>query len=275
MTEHRYRPGDYLMHEGEPATHLYFVLRGSVEIRKHGRVLRQLSDRSVVGGISVLAEDPEGYDVIALSNTIALSLSADDGWDTFEDHFQLVHGVITRICGEMLTMRQELPGFGFKETTWEYGPPPPPPMDLVGRMAALRQAIPFAGSHVEALADLARDVQELRYDEAQPLWAAGDPSDHFLFIRHGTVCGVTEKGAIRLGPGDTVGSLGSLSRKPRWFDAKTEGPFVALKVDREAWSDLLEDHFHVAKRMVTAVSKGMLELMERIAESKDKDEAAA
>ncbi len=99
-----------------------------------------------------------------MADTTTLRMSIEDSWDVFEDHFSLIEGALTNITSEVLRLRRGLPD-GFESTTWTYGPPVPAPLDLIGRMAALRKALPFAGSHVEALADLARDVHELRLEE--------------------------------------------------------------------------------------------------------------
>ncbi len=47
-----------------------------------------------------------------------------------------------------------------------------------------------------------------------------------------------------------------------------------MKVSRDALIDLLEDHFAVARGMISALSRGMLALMEATADARSADEAA-
>lgn len=263
MEERFYQKGDFLAREGEPSSHLHFIVRGKVELRRNGKVLRRLGDLSVAGGIAALAEDPHGYDIEALEATSTLRTSAEDGWDNFEDHFDLMKGLIHRLSTEIFELRQALPGLGFKPTEWTPGDPIPRELDLIGRMAALRKVLAFAGSNVEALADLAREIEEVRFDEPTRLWEAGDPSTHFFLVRHGVVRGQVGDSLLRFGPSDTTGSLETMADLPRWYAAETEGAFVGLRIERNAIFDVLEDHFQFARRMTTALASFMLQLMER------------
>ena len=212
-----------------------------------------------------MAEDPHGYDIEVLEEATTLKMSADHAWDTFEDHFELMKMLLQRLSSEIFELRKDLPDLGFKQTEWEPGGPIPRELDLVGRMAALRKVLAFAGSNVEALADLARDIEEVRFDEPTRLWEAGEPGSHFYLVRHGVVRGEADGTLLRFGPQDTTGSLEVMAGLPRWYAADTEGPFVGLRIERNAIYDVLEDHFQFARRMITALAGFMLQLMERTA----------
>lgn len=268
--ERRWRAGDRILEEGHPVTHLHFVIRGRVELRRQGLTLRQYGPQSVVGGIAALAEDPDGYDVIALEDTITLEVPADENTELFEEHFEAVRGVLQGIARQTLILRHELgTGAGFNMSEWVPSGPPPEPLDLVGRMAMLREAMPFAGTRLEAIADLAREVRELRLDDQDELWAAGDPSDSFVFISWGIVEATTRGGEVkmRFGPGDVVGSLGTLANEPRWYTAKAAGGLVGLRLAGETMLDVFEDHFDLALAMMRASARGLLALTIMAAES--------
>jgi len=156
-----------------------------------------------------------------------------------------------------------IPG-GFAETEWEPEGEPPPPLDLVGRIAQLRDAMPFAGAKMEALADLARDVREARLEAGHPLWREGEASDAFYFLLHGTVDAESEDGMrMTFGPGDVVGSLGTLGAEPRWFSATAASEVVALRLEAETLLDVMEDHFDFAMALVRSMARGFLSLLER------------
>ncbi|HJK95162.1 MAG TPA: cyclic nucleotide-binding domain-containing protein [Polyangiaceae bacterium LLY-WYZ-15_(1-7)] len=272
MGERRYKAGAIVQKEGKPLTHFHFVIRGEVEIRRGGRLLRRLGARSIVGGTSALAGDPKGYEIVAVKDTVTLRMAVEDALEVFEEHFEMVQSVVTRISGEILGLRRQLAesGYGFVASTWRPEGAPPAPLDLVGRVAALREALPFAGTRMEALVDLARDVEEVRFEDPIGLWERGHLSDAFYIVRWGAVRGEPEEGApLRFGPGDVVGSLGTLSRQPRWYRAITEGVFVAIRVERDTLFDVLEDHFSLARAMIRALAGGMLSLMDRNARVAD------
>lgn len=269
MVECRWKKGEYLLREGEPVVHSHLVFRGKVQLRKGGRTLRTFGPRSAIGGIAAFAEDPEGYDAIALEDTITLRNDIENIWDTFEDHFEMMRNVFHGIAAETLMLRRRIrPDFGFKSTDWTPCPCMPAPLDLVGRIARLREALPFAGARLEAIADLARESTELRLQEPTELWKVGDEGTHWLNIQHGIVRLEAEDGTVlRFGPGDTIGALETMSNQPRWFSATTEGPFVAVEVRGEQLFDVLEDHFGMAQAMTRAMARGQLHVMVAAAES--------
>ncbi len=280
MKERRFGVGDVLLEPGRQATSFFFVIRGGVEIRKDGRLLRALGDRSVVGGTAALAEDPLGYEVVASQPTLALELGVDDAWEDFEDHFVLGRTVIEAIAHEVIKLRQGMPqGLGYAAVDWHSDAPLPEPLDLVGRLALLRRAMTFAGSRLEALADLAREAREIRAETPFELWKTGDPSNGLVVIVHGTAeCTMrrddgTEE-VFRLGPGDILGAMDSMSQTGRWYDARTEGPFVGLSLAHESFMDVLEDHFTLARSAITSLSKAMLRLLEQQAQLDESERPA-
>ena len=85
--ERRFSKGTHIHTQGRPATTIHYIVRGEVEIRRNGAAIRQMGSRMIVGGLSALAEDDQGYDCVALQDTTTLALQADDGQEIFEDHF--------------------------------------------------------------------------------------------------------------------------------------------------------------------------------------------
>jgi CRP-like cAMP-binding protein len=263
--ERRFAPGEAMYHEDEPIGEVAFVLRGEVQTQRHGKILGTYGSRSVLGSVALLAELSEGYGAIATKPTIALMLPAEEMLEVFEDHFEVVRSALRGLASGLLDIRREMGTGGFHETDWEpTGEPPPPPLDLVGRIAQLRDAMPFAGARMEALADLARDVREARLEAGHSLWKEGDPSDAFFFLLHGTVAAESTSGmAMTFGPGDVVGSLGTLAGQDRWYSATTSSELVALRLDAETLLDVMEDHFDFAMAMVRSMARGYLSLMEK------------
>ena len=266
--ERRYSPGERLLNEGEPIKNIAFVVRGEVTVERQGRLLRTYGPRSVVGGVGVLADDNQGYTCYARTVSTVLLLSADEMLDIFEEHFIVARTALRGMASEILSMRRQLGSEGgFHTTEWEAEGEMPAPLDLVGRMAQLRRAMPFAGARLEALADLAREARELRLDEGDALWAEGDDSSSFLVLLWGKIHAQSSKGVqVTFGPGDIVGSLGALGQEKRWFTATCATPVLALRLEEDALLDVMEDHFDFALALIRTLARAQLELQQRVAE---------
>lgn len=263
MSERRLAPGEALFNEDEPVDEVAFVVRGKVRTQRHGKVLGTYDDRSVIGSLAILAELTGGYGAVALEPTTAITLPADEMLEVFEDHFSVVRSALQGVADGLLRIRRSMGSGGFQRVEWDRTSEPPPPLDLVGRIAQLRDAMPFAGARMEALADLARDVREMRLDPDVQLWTEGDPSGGWLFLLHGEVAAESSGGmSATFGPGDVVGSLGTLANVPRWYSARTVTPVVALRTDDEALFDVMEDHFDFSMALVRSMARGFMSLLE-------------
>lgn len=262
-TEERYFPaGSYVYREGEPAMYIQYVVRGSVEIRRHGKPVRTMGQRTVVGGVSALAGDEQGYDGVALEDTITLQIAYDDAQEIFEDHFVFLKGVVAGTSREVIAARKQLgPGAGFAPI----GPSmtcPDRPFDLVEKMAFLRESISSRDAEIDAIADLATEVSEVRLARGELLWEIGDESRYFLMPLCGSVEGHAQNPEQHfvLGPGDAVGCMDALAEEPRWYSARVGSGLVALKVDVDVFYDILEDHFGMATSALRGMATGMLRL---------------
>ena len=262
-TEERYFPaGSYVCREGEPAMHIAYIVRGSVEIRRYGKPVRTMGPRTVVGGVSALAGDQQGYDGVAREDSVILQIATDDAQEIFEDHFPFLKGVVEGTGREVIAARKQLgPGAGFSPI----GQPmtcPDRTFDLVEKMAFLRRSISFRDAHIDAIADLASDIGEVRLHRGERLWEIGDRGSYFLM----PLCGTIECHAQNpeqhfvLGPGDAVGCMDALADELRWFRARVGGELVALHVDVDVLYDVLEDHFGMAMSVLRGMAVGMLRL---------------
>ena len=260
--EHSFSRGALLYRQGEPANEVHYIVRGSVEIRRHGQPVRTMGPRTVVGGVASLAGDDVGYDAIALEETVTLEIVTEDSQEIFEDHFVFLRRVLAGTSREVLNARRQLgarAGFGDPQ------PPmtcPSRPFDLVEKMAFLRKTFSFADSQIDAIADLARDVYEVRLKRGEVLWEIGDRSPYCLM----PICGKIRCEARNpdqcfvLGPSDAVGALDSVSGERRWFRAEVIEDLVAFHIEMDVLFDVLEDHFEMAMSMLRAIATGMLRL---------------
>jgi len=263
--ERVYTEGSYLFRAGEPVDRIEFIVRGRVEVRRHGEKLREMGPKTSVGGLAAFADDPYGYDVIALEDCLTLSQRVDDAVDIFEDHFPLLRGVLRAISRELLEIRRSMNhGAGFSGAIDEGCDCSPNPLDLVERMALIQNTMTFAGSRVDAVADLAREAKEVRIAAGETLWREGDPSGEMLILVSGVLECETQAGQrFRFGPGDSVGALDGNAGVPRWFTASVSHDLVGLQISMESLYDVFEDNFEWAMNLLELLARALLSMLDK------------
>ena len=257
--------GEHLYRSGVPAQEVQYVVRGECEIVRNGKPVRRLGPRSVVGGISALAVEDQGYDCIALQSMQTLAIKVEDAQEIFEDHFVLLKRVLRGTSREVLESRRKLgprAGFGSVAEAFVF---PDRPFDLVERMAFLRKTFSFGGSEIDAIADLAREVQEVHLPKGEILWNIGDRSTYFLLPLRGVIdCKATEPDQhFQLGPGDSVGAIDSMADERRWYRAEVVEDLVAFRIDSDVLLEVLEEHFSMAISLLRAIATGILNLYDQ------------
>ena len=254
--------GEYLYRTGTPAVEVQYIVRGECEIVRNGRAVRRLGPRDVAGGISALAEEEQGYDCIALEDMQTLAIKVEDSQEIFEEHFVLLKRVLRGTSREVLDARRKLgprAGFGAVAEPFVF---PDQPFDLVERMAFLRKTFSFGNSEIDAIAELARDVQEVHLPKGELLWNIGDRSTYFLLPLRGVIdCrAVDPEQRFQLGPGDSVGAIDAMADERRWYRAEVVEDLVAFRIDTEVLLEVLEDHFSMAIALLRATATGILTL---------------
>ena len=119
--EWTYADGEALYRENEPATHIHLIVSGAVRVVRRGHTVRELSAGGVVGGPAVLS-DSNGYDAFAVGRTLTLRLAREDVEEIWEDHFQLMSATLANLSRELLELRRQLPGAGFRGPACSWPP---------------------------------------------------------------------------------------------------------------------------------------------------------
>jgi CRP-like cAMP-binding protein len=267
MAEDRFFPaGAEIQAEGAPVRYVHYVLSGDVEIRRGGRVIRKLGERSVIGGLAALAQVRDAAQVVARSDVATFSFSQEDQRDVFEDDFEVLLRIMRSVARGFLEARKLAgAGGGFRPDD-ESAPIPHAPLGLVDKLAFLRRTGPYNEARLEAVAELARESPEVRFEAGHQLWRAGDPSGSSLIMVAGVVAATADQGrqTFRFSTGSIVGGLDSLAAVPRWFDAVTATDVVAIQVNYGVLLDLLEDHTEMAMDLLRVLASNTLALRERI-----------
>ena len=246
---------------------VYLVTQGELASEYDGRLLRLFGPLSVVGMLPSLARGIRGFRCWATRETMALGWRADDMLEVFEDHFDLLHGVLRGLAAEGIQLRRQLPNAGFSNVVRPSVQCPARPLDLVERLLYLRLTFGLEHSHIDELAELARAAVETRYVAGQQLWAAGDAHDAMLIMVCGVISASTPDGLeFQLGPGDIVGGLGAMGGQVSWFSAHALETTVTLALSPEVLVDLLEDQPELGFDFLHLIASSLLKLRIQIAE---------
>jgi CRP-like cAMP-binding protein len=270
MAEDRFFPaGSEIQPEGVAVRHVHYVISGEVEIRRGGRVIRTLDEKSVVGGLAALARVTDSAQVVAKTDVTTLTFSQEDQRDVFEDDFEVLLRIMRSVARTFLEARRQAgPDGGFRPDD-ETAPVPRAPLGLVDKLAFLRRTGPYREARLEAVAELARESPEVRLSAGQRLWTIGDESGQSLVMVAGVITGTSDEGRqrFRFSTGSIVGGLDSLAAVPRWYEATAETDVVAIQVNYGVLLDILEDHTEMAMDLLRVLASSTLALRERIAAS--------
>lgn len=267
-TRERFYPkASVLTREGEPVEAIHFLVEGQVTASFKGRNLGFADPGAAIGALGVLIRDDQGMEVVAESDTLTLELDSDAVFEILEDNFAILRHVLQTFCRQMIetvvhgpVAPVTLPKADLKA--------PPRELDLVDRIFLLRRAPPFARSSLNALAELARSMFDVRFEPGVKLWSVGEPARNLLLIVSGTVaCTVPERPTFQAGPGVPMGALEALGGVTRWYEPVTETKVVALSGDVEVLFDVLEDNFDMAMDYLSTMGRAWLKSVERIADS--------
>lgn len=254
----RYRDGEIVSREGEPARSVYLVTHGKivVSLANNGENVRRAGD--AYGGLQLLARQPSSL-AVARGETRTLEMPATAFESTLIENYSLLRNTLRMIGSSVLATRNSLPADPNLPRVVDEGTYSNEPRTMVQRLLDLRQSS-FGHLNLEALVDMARGMFEVRYPAGHLLWSAGDPSTHSLHIEAGRVrCTAPDGRSIDVGHRFTIGVLDVWGSRQRVYDARTETPVTAARIDFESFLSLLEAHPEVGLELLRGFARVMLE----------------
>ena len=265
MGERFFAKGSVLLREGEAPPALYFPIEGRVHLASRGRTLGHAGPGLAVGPFHVLARDERGLGAVAETDTLALELRAETIVDIFEDHFAILHHVIREVSRQIVEHVVKVPEAVSLLPKPREGPATPArELDLIERIFFLRKTSVFTKPSISALAQLARGLTEVRLPAGSRIWREGESTGWGSLVVSGTVrCTSSHKHDFLVGPGGTLGTTDAIAGLPRWFDAVTETPVVALQTNMQYLIDVFEDNFSMAIDFLSVQSRWLLEILDR------------
>src|ERR1043165_1335501 len=264
--------GSALLREGEAPGALYFPVEGRITLTSRGRVIGHAGPGRAVGPFHVLARDERGLSAVAETDTVALELSTETLFEIFDEQFAILQHVLREVSRQIVEHVVRFPAAVVFLTPSTEGPPTPPrELDLVERIFLLRKSPVFLRASISALGQLARGLTEVRMPPGTTLWHEGETTGWGSMIVSGSIRCTSSRGHdFNAGPGIVLGSLDAVAEVPRWFDAVTETPVVALQANMQYLIDVFEDNFAMAMDYLAVQARWLLEILDRSLVSRDR-----
>src|ERR1700733_10502541 len=89
--------GEVIFVAGAPASKIYFIFKGEVELRAEGGEPWLLVPPSVIGAIDALHERPHARTAVAATDLHLLELSSEEWFDTLEENFEVARDNMMRV----------------------------------------------------------------------------------------------------------------------------------------------------------------------------------
>ena len=264
LRERRFSKGSLLMRSGEPIDGLHMLTDGGVALTRAGTSLGDLDAPQTLGFLGILARQDGPYDATAKSDVRAFELETDTLLELFEDHFELLSATLRYLAERLYFDMQELPAQALGIAPGDVGPAPDRPLDLVERVMFLRATSGLTQASVNALALMARQMEEVRVKPGTSLWKVGDTAEGVLFIVQGTVrCTTADGREFRYGAATGVGGIESLADKARWYGLESETDVVALRGNTGQLMDIFEHQFRMAMDFLSMLARAEIGLLAR------------
>ena len=124
-------------------------------------------------------------------------------------------------------------------------------MEIVERADFLRRTELFETLRTEDLAAIAALVAEETYGEDEVVFREGTTGGALFLVVEGEIEALRDgRRLFDAGPGETVGDLALLDGLPTHYEARALEPTRVLRLEREAFLELMEERFRVARQVM-------------------------
>jgi CRP-like cAMP-binding protein len=262
MTDDIFSPGERILARGEPPPAVILLTEGALSLTAGETSFGELKAPQTLGFLPILARTELPYDVTPIGEARALVLPADTLLDLMADHFELLAATLRYLAERMWLDFQDLPADVLGSAPVEMGPIPAYPIGLVPRILLLRKGSGLAKANVNALAVMARQLEEVRAPAGTKFWSPGDRGDRVLILVQGTIlCEAADGRTFRYGTGTGVGGIESIAGRPRWYSATAETPVVGFWGQPEAMFDLFENQLRMAMDFIQMLARAQLGIL--------------
>ncbi len=262
MRDRVFRGGRQVLHQGEPMDAMYLLTEGTLDLTREGAPFGEIKAPQTVGFLPILGRQPTPYDAHAHAEVRALELPTDALLDLMSDHYELLAATLRYFAERLWLEFQEMPAQALGFGAVDVGAIPSGTIDLAQRILMFRKTSGFATANINALAVLARQVEEARLPEGSVLWRAGDSGERVFFLVGGSIaCRAADGRAFRYGTGTGVGGIEAIAGRPRWYDAVAETPIVGFWGHTENLFDLFEHQLRMAMDFISMLARAQIGIL--------------
>ncbi len=264
-TEERfYKAGEMLRDEGTSIDRIAFLGQGTVEVFGMNGLAgasRQIEAPGAIGLAHHFTRDRSAPAVRAASDALCLEIRTDDLDQILEDHFSLLMQMARSSCQHAVLTIQELgvarpPIVGFAETLRDRTPIQ---LDLVARLARLKQVPFWSDANLGILAELVRQEPPRFVGEGEMVWREGDPINQMVVVLDGRFRSRGRYGEVEAPSGATLGGWELFIDGSRFESWIADVPSRIIPIRRDLFIDLLEDHFEFSQAFLARVSDYIVE----------------
>jgi CRP-like cAMP-binding protein len=241
--------GARILTEGQVVQGVHALVDGRVRVARDGRTIADLRGTGHIGLISHLAEQlaPEA---LALTDVQTLEIPAEVISVSAHERFDIARNSVRLIAAELLARRGQLPISPGGDDEPALGTHRPRSLTLVEKMISIRQVPAFANANFDAVAELAKHAQDVRFQPGEVLWKLGDAAPWSLRIDYGRVACMNEKGErVVVGGGFSLGALDGIAGARRAYSATALTEVIGIEIRAAVQLAVLEVHPTLAREL--------------------------
>jgi CRP-like cAMP-binding protein len=262
MAEHAHlvhaRAGTVLLDEGSTLERIFMLVEGEAEVSKNG-VTSKITGPRLVGMLELSAGIEVAPRMVLTQKSLLLELPAEIVAAMLYESPAIARSIVRLTARNLMQTRSNLPAPldspAPVEGTWSDRP-----LTTVERVLVLRRAPLWTRANLDALAELAKHIEEQRVPPGTVLWEIGDEANRTVRVEYGIVsCTNAEGENVRVGAGFQLGALDSLAGQPRSYRAVTETKAILYSVAAATQMAVLEVHANLAARLRVQLSRELLQ----------------
>lgn len=248
--------GTTIADAGQPWSTIQFVIDGRLQVTRSRTPNTAATAGAVVGLVERLARSVPDVGAVAIEDTRTLEIEWDTMLDLWEQHFPIVQACLRHLA------RGVRDSLGIDPDGRRLGTGTPYAKTgnllLPDRVQALLSVGSFRDDHPDGLVELARQAAPLDVIPGRQPWKTGAPADHFLVLLGGSVDHDAAGRAFSTHAMATLGLYDVLAGNVRTEAVTAREPVHALRVDREPFFDMLEDHFEMTLDLLGHLARLLL-----------------
>lgn len=254
----RVRAGTMLMRHGAPIESVYLLVRGAIHLRD-GAAETVLDGHGSAGILHLLAGRDAGPSCEVLRDATLLELSADSVLTLLFDSVGIARYTLRESARALIAQRGGLPSLPGGDASVDAGVYHARTPTWIEKILVVRRAPLWEHVKLDAVAELARHMEELRVDAGATLWELGDPATHGFRVQYGILRATNAEGvSVRIGSGQLLGGLEAMAGIPRTYTLATETRAILFRIDAAAQLAVMENHPQVAARLRLVLANTVL-----------------